>query len=353
VKYSIIVPVYNRPDEVDELLESLCTQTLKDFEVVIIEDGSTITCKDVCDKYADILDLHYYYKENSGPGQSRNYGVERANGEYVLIVDSDAVAPAGFIQAIDDELRRQPSDAWGGPDAAHESFSDVQKAISYAMTSFFTTGGIRGGKKQLDKFYPRSFNMGIRREAYLALGGFSKTRFSKMALYGEDIDFSIRIYKAGLSCRLFPDAWVWHKRRTDFRKFWRQIYNSGYARINLWRMYPEALKLVHLLPAVFTVGTALLLLVALAGVVMAVLGFAVINEPGCNPAPIIIIAGLFLSALALSPLLLYSMLIFIDSSIRNRSVYVGLLSIPASFTQLIGYGIGFIESWWSNCLFRR
>ncbi len=321
MKYSVIVPVYNRPDEVDELLESLCSQTLKDFEVVIVEDGSKTTCKDVCDKYADILDLHYYYKENSGPGQSRNYGVERASGEYVLIVDSDAVAPAGFLQAIDDELRRQPSDAWGGPDAAHESFTDVQKAISYAMTSFFTTGGIRGGKKQLDKFYPRSFNLGIRREAYLALGGFSKTRFSKMSLYGEDIDFSIRIYKAGYSCRLFPEAWVWHKRRTDFRKFWRQVYNSGYARINLWRMYPEALKPVHALPSLFTIGVAGLLVLA----------------------P-------FTCGLSLALLLLYALLILVDSSIQSKSLKVGFLSIAAVFVQLIGYGIGFLESWWTNCL---
>ena len=321
MKYSIVVPVYNRPDEVDELLESLSSQTFKDFEVVIVEDGSKITCKDVCEKYANILDLHYYYKENSGPGQSRNYGVERARGEYVLIVDSDAVAPHGFMQAIDDELQRQPSDAWGGPDAAHESFTDVQKAISYAMTSFFTTGGIRGGKKQLDKFYPRSFNLGIRREAYLALGGFSKTRFSKMSLYGEDIDFSIRIYKAGYSCRLFPDAWVWHKRRTDFRKFWRQVYNSGYARVNLWRMYPEALKPVHALPSVFTVGVAALLLLA----------------------P-------FTCALSLVLLLLYALLILIDSSIQSKSLKVGILSVAAVFVQLIGYGIGFLESLFSGKL---
>jgi len=321
MKYSVIVPVYNRPDEIDELLESLCSQTLKDFEVVVVEDGSKITCKDVCSKYAGILDLHYYYKENSGPGQSRNYGVERARGEYVLIVDSDAVAPAGYLQAIDDELQRQPSDAWGGPDAAHHSFTDVQKAISYAMTSFFTTGGIRGGKKQLDKFYPRSFNLGISREAYLALGGFSKTRFSKMSLYGEDIDFSIRIYKAGYRCRLFPEAWVWHKRRTDFRKFWRQVYNSGYARINLWRMYPEALKPVHALPSVFTIGTAGLLLLA---------------PLTCG--------------LSLLPLLLYILLILIDSTIRNKSLKVGLISVPAVFVQLIGYGIGFLESWWTNCV---
>ena len=321
MKYSIVVPVYNRPDEVDELLESLSSQTFKDFEVVIVEDGSKITCKDVCEKYASILDLHYYYKENSGPGQSRNYGVELARGGHVLIVDSDAVAPRGFMQAIDDELQRQPSDAWGGPDAAHESFTDVQKAISYAMTSFFTTGGIRGGKKQLDKFYPRSFNLGIRREAYLALGGFSKTRFSKMSLYGEDIDFSIRIYKAGYSCRLFPEAWVWHKRRTDFRKFWRQVYNSGYARVNLWRMYPEALKPVHALPSVFTVGVAALLLLA----------------------P-------FTCALSLVLLLLYALLILIDSSIQSKSLKVGLLSVAAVFVQLIGYGIGFLESLFSGKL---
>ena len=321
MKYSIIVPVYNRPDEVDELLESLTSQTLKDFEVVIVEDGSKITCKDVCDKYANILHLHYYYQENSGPGQSRNYGVERANGEYVLIVDSDAVAPAGFMQAIDDELKRQPSDAWGGPDAAHESFTDVQKAISYAMTSFFTTGGIRGGKKQLDKFYPRSFNLGIRREAYLALGGFSKTRFSKMSLYGEDIDFSIRIYKAGYSCRLFPEAWVWHKRRTDFRKFWRQVYNSGYARINLWRMYPEALKPVHALPSVFTLG---------------VVGLIVLAPFTCG--------------WSLALLLLYALLILIDSSIQSKSLKVGFLAVAAVFVQLIGYGIGFLESLFSGKL---
>lgn len=305
----------------DELLESLCSQTFKDFEVVIVEDGSKITCKDVCDKYANILDLQYYYKENSGPGQSRNYGVERAKGDYVLIVDSDAVAPTGYLQAIDDELRRQPSDAWGGPDAAHDSFTDVQKAISYAMTSFFTTGGIRGGKKQLDKFYPRSFNLGIRREAYLALGGFSKTRFSKMSLYGEDIDFSIRIYKAGYSCRLFPEAWVWHKRRTDFRRFWRQVYNSGYARVNLWRMYPEALKPVHALPSLFTIGVA---------------GLVVLAPFTCGWSLVL--------------LLLYALLILIDSSIQSKSLKVGFLAVAAVFVQLIGYGIGFLESLFSGKL---
>ena len=333
MNYSFIVPVFNRPDEVDELLQSMSQQTLKDFEVVVVEDGSQTTCKDVCDKYAGCLDIHYYYKENSGPGQSRNYGVERAKGQFVIIVDSDAVLPPGFMQAVDDELRCQPSDAWGGPDAAHESFTTIQKAISYAMTSFFTTGGIRGGKKQMEKFHPRSFNMGVRREAYLALGGFSKERFSKLSLYGEDIDFSIRIFKGGYSCRLFPEAWLWHKRRTDFKKFWRQVYNSGYARINLWRKYPEALKPVHALPSLFTLGSAALLLGALA-----------VLPWSCSA---------WLAPLLLLPLVLYALLIFIDASLRNKSVKVGLVSVPAVFVQLYGYGIGFLESWWKNCVMRH
>ena len=262
MKYSIIVPVYNRPDEVDELLESLSNQTLKDFEVIIVEDGSVKSCKDVCDKYAGILALHYYVKENSGPGQSRNYGAERANGEWLIVLDSDVVLPEAYLEAVDKSLKHTGSGTlckgslhnvpdpvcFGGPDAAHPSFTPVQKAISYSMTSFFTTGGIRGGKAKLDKFYPRSYNMGIRRDVYQALGGFSKMRF------GEDIDFSYRIVEAGHRPQLFPDAWVWHKRRTDFRKFFRQVYNSGIARINLMKRHPGTLKLVHLLPTVFTLG---------------------------------------------------------------------------------------------------
>ena len=258
MKYSIIVPVYNRPDEVDELLQSLCEQTVKDFEVIIVEDGSIKPCKDVCNKYAGILSLHYYAKENSGPGQSRNYGAERANGEYVIILDSDVVLPKGYLQAIDNALTSEIA-AFGGPDAAHPDFTPVQKAISYSMTSFFTTGGIRGGKAKLDKFYPRSFNMGIRRDVYQQLGGFTKMRF------GEDIDFSYRIVEAGYQPRLFPEAWVWHKRRTDFRKFFRQVYNSGIARINLEKRHPGTMKLVHLLPTVFTVGVIALILISAVG----------------------------------------------------------------------------------------
>ena len=258
-KYSVVIPVYNRPDEVDELLQSLCGQTYQNFEVVVVEDGSAIPCKQVVKKYTEMLDVHYFEKPNSGPGQTRNYAAERSRGEYLLILDSDCILPETYLAAVEAELLREPADAFGGPDRAHDSFSDVQKAINYAMTSFFTTGGIRGGKKKMDKFYPRSFNMGVRAEVYKALGGFSAMRF------GEDIDFSIRIFKGGYTCRLFPDAWVYHKRRTDLKKFFKQVHNSGIARINLYKKYPDSLKLVHLLPAVFTLGVSLLLLLTLLG----------------------------------------------------------------------------------------
>ncbi len=368
MRYSVIVPVFNRPDEVDELLDSLTRQTVKDFEVIIVEDGSTKTCKDVCEKYASILDLHYYFKENSGPGQSRNYGAERSKGEYLLILDSDVVLPDRYIENL--ELRIENYDmlqgmndggmqgnhnfspfllrktvgsqfstlnsqlaAFGGPDAAHPSFTPTQKAISYSMTSFFTTGGIRGGKKKLDKFYPRSFNMGIRRDVYMQLGGFTKMRF------GEDIDFSYRICEAGYTPQLIPEAWVWHKRRTDFRKFFRQVYNSGIARINLEKRHPGTMKLVHLLPAVFTIGVTILILIAAFGRIMMVYG----NAEDFRSWYYLVVA-------ALAPLLLYSLLIFADSSLKNHSMKVGALSVPAAFIQLMGYGTGFLVSWWKRCV---
>lgn len=310
--YSVIIPVYNRPDEVDELLDSLTRQSYKNFEVLVIEDGSSVPCKAVTERYADRLDIHYFTKSNSGPGQTRNYGAERSKGDYLIILDSDCIIPEGYFDAIEKELSTTPADAFGGPDRAHSSFSDMQKAINYAMTSFFTTGGIRGGKKKMDKFYPRSFNMGVRRETYQALAGFSNMRF------GEDIDFSIRIFNGGYACRLFPGAWVYHKRRTDLRKFFKQVHNSGIARINLYKKYPESLKPVHLLPAMFTVGVVLLLISS------------------------------FFTIFGLAPLLLFGLLIFTDSSIENKSIRIGFISIAASFIQLTGYGTGFLRAWWQR-----
>lgn len=314
MKYSLIIPVYNRPNEVDELLQSLLDQRFKDFEVIVVEDGSSVPCTAVIEKYAWLLPVRYFTKPNSGPGQTRNYGAERSNGEYLIVLDSDCILPPGYLEAVEEELNREPADAFGGPDRAHESFSDVQKAINYAMTSFFTTGGIRGGKKKMDKFYPRSFNMGIKADVYRALGGFSKMRF------GEDIDFSIRIFKGGYRCRLFPGAWVWHKRRTDLKKFFKQVHNSGIARINLYKKYPESLKLVHMLPAVFTVGVMLVLLASLA----------------C-PWSLLLLAA-------------FALIILLDATVQNKSLKIGIISVAAAFIQLTGYGTGFLRAWWKRCV---
>lgn len=326
MRYSVIVPVYNRPEEAEELLESLAAQTFRDFEVLIVEDGSDRPCREVVETFRDRLDVRYFMKPNSGPGPSRNYGAERASGEWLVILDSDVIVPPGYFEAVEKELAARPCLAFGGPDRAHDSFTPVQKAINYAMTSFFTTGGIRGGGRRLDRFYPRSFNMGVDRETFAALGGFSQMRF------GEDIDFSLRIVRAGFPCRLFPEAWVWHKRRTDLKKFFKQVHNSGIARINLYKKYPDSLKPVHVLPALFTAGMALCLLLFLSG----------------------LIAGAVLPAGAgLLPPLLFAAVILTDASVRTRSLRVGLLAVPAAFVQLLGYGSGFLRAWWERCVLGR
>ena len=293
------------------------SQHFKDFEVIVVEDGSSVPCREVVDKYKNCLDIKYFQKPNSGPGQTRNYGAERSQGEYLIILDSDCILPEGYLDSVENELKDSSADAFGGPDRAHDSFTDIQKAINYSMTSFFTTGGIRGGKKKMDKFYPRSFNMGVEREVYHVLGGFSKMRF------GEDIDFSIRIFKGGYRCRLFPGAWVYHKRRTDLKKFFKQVHNSGIARINLYKKYPESLKIVHLLPAIFTLGVVLLLI------------------------------GSFFCLYSLIPIVLYALLVCIDSTCRNHSLRIGIYSVAASFIQLIGYGTGFWRAWWERCILKR
>jgi len=315
MKYSFIIPVYNRPDEIDELLASLCTQTIRDFEVVVVEDGSSLKCEDIVGKYSNQIDIQYYYKENGGPGPARNYGAARARGEYLLILDSDVVLPEGYLAAVEKSLAENPSPAFGGPDSANQSFTDIQKAINYSMTSFFTTGGIRGGKKIVMKYHPRSFNMGVRKDLYDKLGGFAEMRV------GEDMDLCMRIFESGASCALYRDAWVWHKRRANLKKFFKQTHSFGMARIALEKRHPGTTKLVHLLPAAFTLGVTALIIAA---IILFILGL--------NDAALLV----------LSPILLYIVLIFIDSLIKNKSLSVAFLSIPAAFVQLCGYGSGFI-----------
>lgn len=317
IRFSIIIPVYNRPDEVDELLGSIQLQTYTNFEVIIVEDGSTYPCDYIVDKYRSKMPILYYQKDNSGPGPTRNFGANHASGDYLIILDSDCVLPSLYLEVIAGELNKDLLDAFGGPDCAHESFSPTQKAINYAMTSFFTTGGIRGKKRGLDQFYPRSFNMGVRRTVYEKLHGFSAMRF------GEDIDLSLRICERGYSCRLIPDAWVYHKRRTDFKKFFKQVFNSGIARINLYKRHPKSLKLVHLLPSIFTLGVVALCIMSL------------------------------YTLFALLPIILYIFIVFIDSCVKNKSCHIGVLSVGAAFCQLIGYGMGFLIAAFRRLILRR
>lgn len=305
---SLVIPVYNRPDEIVELLESISQQGDTDFEVIVVEDGSTRTCKEEIAPFASRMKLQYFFKENSGPGPSRNYGVQHASGDYVIVLDSDCILPSDYLRIVRQHLDNEQIDAFGGPDKAHASFTTLQKAINYSMTSFLTTGGIRGGMKNVNKFHPRSFNMGVRTEVWNKLGGFSQMR------YGEDIDFSIRLKEAGYKVVLMPDAWVWHKRRNTLKSFFNQVFHFGQARICLYRLHPDTLKLVHLFPSAFVVGVVLLL-----------------------------VAAPFTYALSLIPIVLLALLLFLDSLRLNKSFKVAALSIVTAFTQQFGYGLGFLR----------
>jgi glycosyltransferase involved in cell wall biosynthesis len=317
IKFSAIIPVFNRPDELTELLESLKNQTYKNFEVVVVEDGSVLKSDEIVKTYQEFLDIKYFFKDNSGPGQSRNYGSERAIGDYHVFFDSDCIIPEKYFEIVDSRLTEHPVDAYGGPDMAHPSFTAIQKSINYSMTSFFTTGGIRGGMKDEKKFHPRSFNMGFSKAVYEKTKGFSKMRF------GEDVDMSLRIIENGFSTTLIKDAAVYHKRRVDYRKFFKQVFNSGIARINLYKRHPESLKIVHFLPASFTIGLLLLIILSVFRVYF------------------------------LAPIGLFILIIFLDSLRLNKNIRVAALSIVSSFIQLIAYGIGFIKSFYKRLVLRQ
>ena len=316
-KYSVIVPVYNRIDEVRDLLESLSAQTRKDFEVIIVEDGSTEPCESTVRSFADRLNVSYYYKSNEGRSIARNYGIDRSCGDYLIFFDSDCVIPANYFETLDKELTANPLDCFGGPDAAHESFTPTQKAISFAMTAFLTTGGIRGGKVQMEKFVPRSFNMGYSRKVYDSVGGFRE-------MFSEDIDMSTRIRQAGFSIGLIRRAAVYHKRRIDLRKFWRQVHVFGMSRITLKLLYPDSLKLVHTLPA----------LAVIIGVILVGL-------------------GIFVSPWWLLPIGVYLVALFISALISTRSIGIALRAVPASIVQISGYGTGFIRAFFTKILLGR
>lgn len=313
-RFSIIIPVYNRPNEVDDLLASLAKQSVKNFEVVITEDGSTIPCRDVCERYSENIDIKYYTQENTGRSPARNNSMDKATGDYFVFFDSDCVIPPTYFETLAKSLDDNWLDCFGGPDAAHDSFTDTQKAINFAMTSFLTTGGIRGGKASMEKFTPRTFNMGFSREVYEKVGGFRE-------MFSEDIDMSKRIEAAGFKVGLIRECPVYHKRRVDFKKFYRQVHVFGESRITLKLLYPGSLKIVHALPACFVVGL----------VILAILS--------------ILITPWFMA-----PIGVYIIMLFISAILSTKKLKVALMSVPASFIQLIGYGTGFIKAYFTKII---
>jgi glycosyltransferase involved in cell wall biosynthesis len=311
LNYSLIIPIYNRPDEMDELLESLTHQQFKDFDVWVIEDGSSTPCEEVCKKYEEQLNIHYIFKPNSGPGPSRNYGMEVSTGDYFIIFDSDCIIPPEYMQEVDNFLQQKYVDCFGGPDAAHESFSPTQKSINYAMTALFTTGGIRGGGEKLGKFQPRSFNMGISKKAFETVGGFGKIH------PGEDPDLSFRMWENGFDTALISKAHVYHKRRIDFKKFSLQVYKFGVVRVILNQWHPGTGKMTYWIPTLFSAGYLGWFLLALA---------------------------VYPPAIALN--FLYVLILFVDALIKTKSIGISLGAIRAAFIQFYSYGWGFLKSQW-------
>ncbi len=315
IKLSVIIPVYNRPDEMKELLDSLSAQTFTDFELVVVEDGSTMKSEELCNAYRDQFLISYFYKENEGPSIARNYGLARAKGNYFLFFDSDCILPAHYMETIHNELTNNFVDCYGGPDGAMDDFSNFQKAVSYAMTSFFTTGGIRGGKKQVHKFHPRSFNLGFSKAVYENTGGFPVTTMHP----GEDMVFAIEVIKRGFKTRLIQDAYVFHKRRVSFKKFYKQVFGFGKTRYIISKHYPETFKIFFLFPSLFTIGT---------------LGA--------------LILGASVHQIFAFPILLYTVLVLADAISKSKSFKVGFLALLASFVQLFAYGIGFMDAIWKH-----
>ena len=317
--FSLIIPVYNRPDEVDELLESLSKLDYNEkFEIVIVEDGSSVKCEEVIHKYNNKLTISYYYKENSGPGDSRNYGMKMANGDYFIIFDSDCIIPKEYLTEVSNALKKSYVDCFGGPDKALSSFSDIQKAINFAMTSFITTGGIRGGSEKIDKFQPRSFNMGLSRKAFETSNGFGNIH------PGEDPDLSFRLWNLGFETKLFPKAYVYHKRRIDWDKFSIQVNKFGKARPILNSWYPQYTKLTFFFPSVFIIGL-------LAGLVLLIFNYD----------------------LLLQLYFIYFLLVFLISTYQNKSLKIGYLSTVAVWKQFYGYGTGFLESFFKIILLKQ
>jgi len=310
LRFSIIIPVYNRPEELEELLQSLVLQKpFKNPEIIVVEDGSSKTSSSVVKKFDETLNIKYCFKKNSGPGDSRNYGMERASGDYFILLDSDCILPNDYLAIVASSLEKNFTDAFGGPDAAHESFSSWQKAINYSMTSFLTTGGLRNKETASKKFQLRSFNMGMSKKAFRLTEGFSKQRI------GEDIDLNFKLLKKDCTTRLIPEAFVFHKRRASWLSFFKQTNNFGAARPILNKIHPGSFKLTYWFPSLFLIGFVASFLLLYLNIISAALVF-----------------------------LIYTLAVLLDSFSKTKSMAVAFNSILAVYVQFFGYGSGYLRS---------
>ena len=308
---SIIIAIFNRKDELFELLNSLIAQTDKDFEVIIVDDGSFVDLLPTVETFKEMLNIQYFKKANSGPGLSRNYGANRAKNDWLVFVDSDVIVEKDYIENIKKNLEKTDCAAFGGADKAHKGFNLLQKAISYSMTSVFTTGGIRGSKKAVTRFQPRSFNMGVNKEIFLKIGGFSEMRI------GEDPDLSMTIWENGYQTAFFDDIGVYHKRRTDLGKFSKQVYQFGCARPILNQRHPDYVKPTFWFPTLF-----------LLGYVAGILEYFLLQK------------GFVLACYGF-----YTLVIFLHALYLTKNIAIAAQAIITTYIQMFSYGYGFLESW--------
>lgn len=308
---SIVVAIFNRKDELFELLNSLIAQTDKDFEVIIVDDGSFVDLLPTVETFKEMLNIQYFKKANSGPGLSRNYGANRAKNDWLVFVDSDVIVEKDYIENIKKNLEKTDCAAFGGADKAHKGFNLLQKTISYSMTSVFTTGGIRGNKKAVTRFQPRSFNMGVNKEIFLKIGGFSEMRI------GEDPDLSMTIWENGYQTAFFDDIGVYHKRRTDLGKFSKQVYQFGCARPILNQRHPDYVKPTFWFPTLF-----------LLGYIAGILEYFLLQK------------GFVLACYGF-----YTLVIFLHALYLTKNIAIAAQAIITTYIQMFSYGYGFLESW--------
>lgn len=319
-KFALISPTFKRPDEVTEFLDSLRKLDYpKDKFEIILGDGTPgDELRPLIYPYQKDLPLKIYYEEFLPVSNARNRAAELSTAQFFIFLDSDCIIPEGYLKAVEFFLDAHPQiNLFGGPDAASEDFTDLQKAISFSMTSFLTTGGIRGGSSSVTTYHPRGFNMGISAELFNKVGGYDEN-----FVCGEDVELSMRLIKAGAKSAFIEEAHVFHKRRTSIKQFRRQVFRFGAARPLLAKAHPGNLKITHLFPLAFTVYRHVSAILFL----------------------LVFYFNLSVLSLPFAMYVLYMVAVFF-SALKKEGLSVALLAVQTTNTMNAGYGIGFLRNY--------